>query len=80
MFVVASNQTGVMGSLRFLGQAKVVGPGGEVLAATRSKGGIARVEVDLDTTLRRSRRVLNHLAERRPETYTPPPQGDPPCA
>ena len=63
-----------------LGQAKVVGPGGEVLAATRSKGGIARVEVDLDTTLRRSRRVLNHLAERRPETYTPPPQGDPPCA
>ena len=27
--VVSSNQTGVMGSLRFLGQAKVVGPGGD---------------------------------------------------
>ena len=30
--VVSSNQTGVMGALRFLGQAKVVGPGGDVLA------------------------------------------------
>ena len=80
VFVVASNQTGVMGSLRFLGQAKVVGPGGEVLAATRSKGGIARVEVDIDTELARSRRVLDHLAERRPETYTMEPEGTPPCA
>ena len=55
-------------------------PGGEVLAATRSKGGIARVEVDIDTELARSRRVLDHLAERRPETYTMEPEGTPPCA
>ena len=40
--VVSSNQTGVMGTLRFLGQAKVVGPGGDVLATTGSKGGLAR--------------------------------------
>ncbi len=69
VFVVSSNQTGVMGSLRFLGQAKVVGPGGDVLATTRSKGGLATATVDIDAELTRSRRVLDHLAELRPATY-----------
>ena len=41
---VSSNQTGVMGGLRFLGQAKVVGPGGDVLARTSAKGGLAVAE------------------------------------
>ncbi|MDY6997961.1 MAG: carbon-nitrogen hydrolase family protein [Actinomycetota bacterium] len=67
--VVSSNQTGIMGSLRFLGQAKVVGPGGEVLCTTRSKGGMARVDIDVDGEISRARRVLDHLAERRVETY-----------
>ncbi|CAM3662156.1 carbon-nitrogen hydrolase family protein [Smaragdicoccus niigatensis] len=67
--VVSSNQTGVTGSLRFLGQAKVVGPGGDVLATTRSVGGLARVEIDAEAEITRARSVLNHLAERRPETY-----------
>ncbi|MDV7175839.1 carbon-nitrogen hydrolase family protein [Gordonia amicalis] len=69
VFVVSSNQTGVMGSLRFLGQAKVVGPGGEILATTRSKGGLATATVDVDAEIDRARRVLNHLAELRPDTY-----------
>lgn len=69
VFVVSANQTGVMGSLRFLGQAKVVGPGGEVLATTRSKGGLAKVELDVDAEVRRARRVLDHLHERKPESY-----------
>jgi predicted amidohydrolase len=69
LVLVSSNQTGVMGSLRFLGQAKVVGPGGEVLATTRSKGGLARVELDVDAEITRARRVLNHLEERRVDTY-----------
>lgn len=68
--LVSANQTGVMGSLRFLGQAKVVGPGGDVLATTRSKGGLASVEIDVDSEITRARRVLNHLAERRVETYS----------
>jgi predicted amidohydrolase len=67
--MVSSNQTGVMGALRFLGQAKVVGPGGDVLANTGSKGGLAKVTVDVDAEITRARKVLNHLAERRVDTY-----------
>ncbi|MBI3215049.1 MAG: carbon-nitrogen hydrolase family protein [Mycobacterium sp.] len=70
--LVSSNQTGIMGSLRFLGQAKVVGPGGEVLANTRSKGGLAKVEIDVEAEIDRARRVLNHLAERRLDAYRSP--------
>ncbi|WP_439028775.1 carbon-nitrogen hydrolase family protein [Gordonia terrae] len=69
VFVVSSNQTGVMGSLRFLGQAKVVGPGGDILATTRSKGGMATATVDVDADIDRARRVLSHLAELRPDAY-----------
>lgn len=67
--VVSSNQTGVMGSLRFLGQAKIVGPGGETLATTRSKGGMATVSLDVAAEIARARRVLDHLRERRVDTY-----------
>lgn len=67
--LVSSNQTGVMGALRFLGQAKVVGPGGDVLATTRSKGGLAKVDMDVDAEIERARKVLNHLAERRLDAY-----------
>jgi predicted amidohydrolase len=67
--VVSSNQTGVMGTLRFLGQAKVVGPGGDVLANTGSKGGLAKVTVDIEAEVNRARKVLNHLAERRVDVY-----------
>lgn len=66
---VSSNQTGVMGGLRFLGQAKVVGPGGDILARTSSKGGLAVAELDPDIEVARARRVLHHLAERTPSAY-----------
>ncbi|MFW6775782.1 carbon-nitrogen hydrolase family protein [Nocardioides sp. CPCC 205120] len=68
---VSANQTGVMGGLRFLGQAKVVGPGGDVLARTSSKGGLAVAEVDVEREVARARRLLHHLAERRPAAYGP---------
>lgn len=67
--VVSANQTGFMGGLRFLGQSKVVGPGGEVLARTWAKAGLAVAEVDVGAEVARARRVLHHLAERRPATY-----------
>lgn len=67
--LVSSNQTGVMGALRFLGQAKVVGPGGDVLVNTGSKGGMAKVTVDVEAEIARARKVLNHLAERRVDAY-----------
>ena len=66
---VSSNQTGVMGGLRFLGQAKIVGPGGEILARTSSKGGLAVTEVDVAAEIARSRRILHHLAELKPSAY-----------
>ncbi|MFD6161161.1 carbon-nitrogen hydrolase family protein [Nocardia sp. NPDC060256] len=67
--LASSNQTGVTGSLRFLGQAKVVGPGGDVLARTWSKGGLAVADIDIDREVDRARRVLRHLEERRVGTY-----------
>ena len=66
---VSSNQTGVMGGLRFLGQAKVVGPGGDILARTSSKGGLAVAEIDVAVEIARARRVLHHLRERTPSAY-----------
>jgi predicted amidohydrolase len=66
---LSSNQSGRYGALHFLGRAKVVGPGGEILARTWSKGGLAVAEVDLPELVGAARTVLHHLAERRPETY-----------
>lgn len=67
--LVSSNQTGVQGRLRFLGQAKVVGPGGDVLARTGAKGGMAAVAVDVPLEIGRARRRLHHLIERVPSAY-----------
>jgi nitrilase len=67
--LVSSNQTGAMGGMRFLGQAKVVGPGGEIMARTWSKAGIAVAELDVAAEIATARRVLSHLTERRPEVY-----------
>ena len=67
--LVSSNQTGSMGGMRFLGQSKVVGPGGDILARTWSKAGLAVAEVDVAAEIDTARRVLHHLDERRPEVY-----------
>lgn len=67
--LVSSNQTGTYGGMRYLGQAKVVGPGGDVLARTWAKAGIACADVDVAAELATARRVLHHLAERRPDAY-----------
>jgi predicted amidohydrolase len=67
--VVSSNQTGTYGRLRFLGRAKVVGPGGEILARTSTKAGLAVADIDVESEVGRARRVLHHLADRRPSAY-----------
>ncbi|GIF21593.1 putative amidohydrolase [Actinoplanes tereljensis] len=67
--VVSSNQTGAVGGMRFLGQAKVVGPGGNILARTWAKAGLAVAELDVAAEIAAARRVLNHLSELRPATY-----------
>jgi predicted amidohydrolase len=67
--LASANQTGAMGGMRFLGQAKVVGPGGDILARTWAKAGLAVAEVDVADELKRARHVLHHLHERRPDVY-----------
>ncbi|MBK3579563.1 carbon-nitrogen hydrolase family protein [Streptomyces sp. MBT65] len=67
--LASSNQTGALGGMRFLGQAKVVGPGGDILARTWSKAGLAVAEIDVAAETDRARRVLRHLDERRPDAY-----------
>jgi Predicted amidohydrolase len=67
--LASSNLTGSQGGMRYLGQAKIVGPDGEILARTWSKAGIAVAELDVTATLATVRRVLGHLRERRPEVY-----------
>ena len=67
---VSSNLTGTMGGLRFLGQAKIVGPGGDVLASTGVEAGLAVAGVDIDEALDTARRSMFHLRDRRPDTYS----------
>ncbi|GAA4831478.1 carbon-nitrogen hydrolase family protein [Actinomycetospora corticicola] len=67
---LSANQSGRSGNLHFLGRAKVVGPGGEILARTWSKGGLAVAEVDPDAMVDAARSVLHHLDERRPSAYS----------
>ncbi|WP_370246427.1 carbon-nitrogen hydrolase family protein [Nocardioides sp.] len=68
----SANQTGITGGLRFLGQAKVVGPGGDVLARTTERGGLAVTTLDVAAEVARARRVLHHLAELETPAYRRP--------
>ena len=67
--LVSSNQTGSLGGMRFLGQAKVVSPAGDILARTWAKAGLAVAELDVAAEVAMARRVLCHVDERRPESY-----------
>jgi N-carbamoylputrescine amidase len=66
---LSANQSGTFGSLRFVASAKVVGPGGEILATTGTAPGMAIAELDVAEALQVARRSMAHLLNRRPETY-----------
>ena len=66
---VSANQTGSFGRLRFVGSAKVAGPGGEVLADTGVAPGLAVATVDVGEALDLARRSMGHLRDRRPHAY-----------
>ena len=68
---VSSNQTGTLGPLRFLGNAKIVDPDGVVLARTGGSAGMAIARIDAAAAVRESRMVFDHLGDRRPEAYGP---------
>ncbi|MEU3984408.1 carbon-nitrogen hydrolase family protein [Streptomyces sp. NPDC026672] len=67
---LSANQAGSFGSLRFVGSAKVVDPGGDVLADTGVTAGLAVAELDVAEALETARRSMGHLRDRRPDTYT----------
>lgn len=66
---LAANQTGTFGSLRFVGNAKVVGPGGEIVSTTGVDPGLAIAHLDVADSLETARRAMFHLGDRRPELY-----------
>lgn len=67
---VASNQAGTFGSLRFVCSAKVVGPGGEILAGTGTEEGLATATVDVKAAMAAARGGgMYNLRDRRPEIY-----------
>jgi predicted amidohydrolase len=72
MVWLSANQAGTFGSLRFVGSAKIVDPGGDVLAETGVGAGIAIAELDVAQTLETARRSMGHLRDRRPEAYLCP--------
>ena len=66
---VASNQAGTFGSMRFAASAKVVDPGGEILAWTGQSAGLAVAELDVDAAVAAARGGMHFLRDRRPATY-----------
>jgi N-carbamoylputrescine amidase len=66
---ISSNLTGRIGPLRFIGQAKVVGPDGQVLARTGARAGIACGSVATAAALAHARRAISHLGDRAVDSY-----------
>lgn len=67
---VAANQAGTFGSLRFVCSAKIVGPGGEILAGTGVEPGLATATLDVDALIGAARGGgMYNLRDRRPSVY-----------
>lgn len=69
LIVASANQTGTFGSLKFLGGARIVEPGGDVRASTGPEPGLAVATFDVDAALERARRALSPIRDLRPDTY-----------
>jgi len=67
---VSANQAGTFGDMRLVASAKIVDPGGEVLATTGTEAGLAVASVDVDEAVEAARRFMGHLRDRRPASYT----------
>lgn len=71
VFWIASNQSGTFGSLRYVANAKIVDPGGNVLATTLLSEGMAVSDIDIAETFTTMRGGMFHLRDRRPDVYGP---------
>ena len=71
VFWIASNQSGTFGSLRYVANAKIVDPGGNVLATTLLSEGMAVADINIAETFTTMRGGMFHLRDRRPDVYGP---------
>ena len=71
IIVASANQTGTFGSLRFVGGARVVEPGGDIAASTGPEAGIAIARFDVEAALECARRALSPIRDLRPDLYRP---------
>lgn len=69
LIVASANQTGSFGALRFVGGARVVGPGGDLLDETGVGAGLALSTLDVEAALERARRALSPIRDLRPDLY-----------
>jgi predicted amidohydrolase len=67
--VASANQTGCFGWRRFVGGARIVGPGGDPLAATGPEPGLALARVDVAGLVARARRAWAPIRDLRPDLY-----------
>lgn len=68
---ISSNQSGTLGPLNFLGNAKVVDPDGVVLATTGCEAGLAIADIAINAAVIDARIGIDHLGDRRPAAYGP---------
>jgi predicted amidohydrolase len=68
---VSANQAGTFGDMQLVASAKIVDPGGEVLATTGTEAGLAVASIDVDEAVDAARRYMGHLRDRRPLSYAP---------
>jgi N-carbamoylputrescine amidase len=70
---IAANQFGTFGSMQFAASAKVVDPGGDILAWTGQDAGMAVAELDVEAAVDAARGGgMHYLRDLRPETYRAP--------
>lgn len=69
MIVASANQTGSFGLLRFVGGARIVDPGGDIVDATGTRPGLALASFDVEAALERARRTLSPIRDLRPDLY-----------
>jgi N-carbamoylputrescine amidase len=70
---VSANQAGTFGAMQLVASAKIVDPGGEVLATTGTEAGLAVASIDVDEAVESARRFMGHLRDMRPASYTSEP-------
>jgi predicted amidohydrolase len=66
---VSANQAGRFGEMQLVASAKIVDPGGEVLATTGTEEGLAVASIDVDEAVDAARRFMGHLRDLRPGSY-----------